>query len=90
MTVHPIVRAFLSFAVTSRQTPQHVLGVLYDLTDTRDLPREAQPEHGGLVYRLRARHRLSEPDTGVDRASDSEIVALFGACRSGPRTVRRT
>ncbi|MEV0131433.1 tyrosine-type recombinase/integrase [Dactylosporangium sp. NPDC050688] len=76
------VRAFLSFAVTSRQAPQHVLGVLYDLADTRSLPREAQAEHGGLAYRLRARHRLSEPDTGVDRASDPEIVALFEACRS--------
>ena len=31
---------------------------------------------------MRARHRLREPETPVDRASDEEIVALLGACRS--------
>ena len=42
----------------------------------------AQGEGGNLRVRLRARHRLQEPDIAVDRASDEEIVALFGACRS--------
>jgi transposase-like protein len=32
--------------------------------------------------RLRAEHRLHEPETPVDRASDEEIVALVKACRS--------
>ena len=31
---------------------------------------------------MRARHRLHEPDAGVDRASDEEVVALVAACRS--------
>jgi hypothetical protein len=31
---------------------------------------------------MRARHRLREPETAVDRASDEEIVALLGACRA--------
>ena len=31
---------------------------------------------------MRARHRLREPETPVDRASDEEIVALLRACRS--------
>jgi integrase len=31
---------------------------------------------------VRARHRLREPETAVDRASDEEIVALLGACLS--------
>ncbi|WP_457920744.1 tyrosine-type recombinase/integrase [Mycolicibacterium novocastrense] len=31
---------------------------------------------------MRARHRLHEPETVVDRAGDEEIVALLAACRS--------
>ena len=35
-----------------------------------------------MAWRMRARHRLREPETAVDRASDEEIVALLRACRS--------
>ena len=35
-----------------------------------------------MAWRLRARHRLREPETAVDRASDGEIVALLRGCRS--------
>jgi integrase/recombinase XerD len=76
------VRAFLTFAVAAKDVPPHVLGQIYDLADSRDLPVEAQSEDGGLFYRMRARHRLSEPETAVNRASDEEIVALLAACRS--------
>jgi hypothetical protein len=76
------VRGFLSFAVVNKEAPQWVLGAIYELADTRDLPLEAQSEDGGLFYRMRARHHLQEPETAVDRASDKEIVALFAACRS--------
>jgi integrase len=31
---------------------------------------------------MRARHRLHEPDTRVDRADDSDVVAVLGACGS--------
>jgi integrase len=31
---------------------------------------------------MRARHRLHEPETAVDRASDEDVVALLRACRS--------
>lgn len=31
---------------------------------------------------MRARHRLPEPERPVERASDTEIVALLRACRS--------
>jgi len=75
-------RGFLTFAVTNKEAPRFVLGQIYELADTRDLPLEAQGEDGGLVYRMRARHHLKEPETAVDRASDEEIVALFGACHS--------
>ena len=58
------------------------MGQLYELADTRDLPIEAQGEDSRLGYRMRARHRLQEPDSPVDRASDEEIVTLFRQCRS--------
>ncbi|MGW5748513.1 tyrosine-type recombinase/integrase [Amycolatopsis sp. NPDC003861] len=76
------VRSFLSFAVLNHEAPSWVLGVIYDLADSRDLPVEAQGEDSSLFYRLRARHHVHEPETTVDRASDEEIVALFAACRS--------
>ncbi|MEU4420993.1 tyrosine-type recombinase/integrase [Actinoplanes sp. NPDC024001] len=75
------VRAFLTFAVVNHEASQHVLAQLYEVGDSRDLPREAQSEDGPF-FRLRARHHLQEPKSDVDRASDEEIVALFGACLS--------
>jgi integrase len=35
-----------------------------------------------MSWRMRARHRLPEPERPVDRAGDGDIVALLGACRS--------
>ena len=35
-----------------------------------------------MAWRMRARHRLHEPETVVDRAGDGDIVAVLGACRS--------
>lgn len=37
---------------------------------------------GGMRLRLHSRHRLQEPESEVDRASDEEVVAMFLACRS--------
>src|SRR5262249_29760576 len=48
--------------------------------DARDLPVQVQGEDTGLVYRMAARYRLAEQDRPVDRASDTEIVALLRAC----------
>lgn len=76
------VRGFLSFAVAINEAPEWILGQLYELADTRDLPIEAQGEDARLSYRMRARHRLHEPDSPVDRASDEEIVTLFRECCS--------
>jgi len=76
------VRGFISFAVVDGAAPEWVLGALYELASRRDLPIEAQGEDGRLALRMRSRHRLNEPETNVDRASDQEIVALFAACRS--------
>ncbi|WP_349261986.1 tyrosine-type recombinase/integrase [Actinocrinis sp.] len=76
------VRGFLRFAITAKEVPGWVLAVLYELADSRDLPAEARGEDTGLEYRMRAQHRLSEPDRPVDRATDTETVALIRACRS--------
>jgi integrase len=76
------VRGFLAFAVARDEAPSWILGQIYDLADSRDLPLEAQAEDARLAYRLRAQHRLHEPETVVDRAADVEIVAMFRACRS--------
>ena len=56
--------------------------MLYEVADDRDLPAEARGEDGRMAWRMRARHRLREPETTVDRASDERIVALLRACRS--------
>jgi integrase len=57
--------------------------MLYEVADDRDLPAEARGEDGRMAWRMRARHRLREPQTAVDRASDEQVVALLRACRSG-------
>ena len=76
------VRAFVTHAVASGRAPGSLLSLVYEVADARDLPEQARGEDGRMRWRLRARHRLREPETAVDRASDEEIVALLGACRS--------
>lgn len=49
-------RGFLSYAVSIAESPRSVLGQLYELGDSRDLPAEAQGEDSDLFHRLRARH----------------------------------
>jgi integrase/recombinase XerD len=76
------VRGFVAHAVTSGQAPAGLLPLLYELADERDLPEQARGEDARMVWRMRARHRLREPDTPVERATDEEIVALLRGCRS--------
>ncbi len=76
------VRGLLLYAVSVGVARRSVLGQLYELADSRDLPEEAKGEETGLYYRLRARHRLQEPQAEVDRALDEELVGMFVACRS--------
>jgi len=77
------VRGFVAHAVTCGTAPGRLLPLVYELADVRDLPEQARGEDGAMAWRMRARHRLHEPDAGVDRASDGEVVALIEACRSG-------
>ena len=76
------VRGFVVHAVDSGQAPARLVPMLYELASERDLPEQAQREDGPMSWRMRARHRLHEPEMAVDRASDAEIVALLGACQS--------
>ncbi len=76
------VRAFITHAVTNGQAPGELLALIYELADARDLPEQARAEDSRMSWRMRARHRLREPDSGVDRASDEEIVALLAGCCS--------
>src|SRR6266536_6109603 len=74
------VRGMVVHAVAAGQAPGHLVPLLYEVADDRDLPAAARGEDAGTGWRMRARHRLHEPDTRVDRAGDSDVVAVLGAC----------
>jgi site-specific recombinase XerD len=76
------VRGLIVFAVGAGVIPSAAISQIYDIADTRDLPPEASGSDSGLQYRLKARHRVQEPEAPVDRASDEEAVALLKECRS--------
>ncbi|WP_298345917.1 site-specific integrase [Ferrimicrobium sp.] len=76
------VRGLVNHAVAAGDAPARLLPLLYELASDAELPEAARHEDGRIAWRLRARHRLHEPDAGVDRASDEEIVALLRACCS--------
>jgi integrase/recombinase XerD len=76
------VRGMVVHAVAAGQAPAGLVPLLYEVADDRDLPEAARGEQGRMAWRMRARHRLRELETTVDRASDEEIVALLRACRS--------
>ena len=76
------VRGMVVHAVSAGAAPAGLVPLLYEVADDRDLPEQARGEDGRMAWRMRARHRLREPRTAVGRASDEEIVALLGACRS--------
>jgi site-specific recombinase XerD len=76
------VRGLVTHAVATGAAPAGLVSLVYEVADETDLPEEARREDGRIPWRLRARHRLHEPDPAVNRASDDDIVALLGACRS--------
>ena len=76
------VRSMVVHAVAAGQAGGDLLPLLYEVADDRDLPAAARDADGRMAWRLRARHRLHEPERPVDRASDEQIVALLRACRS--------
>jgi integrase len=76
------VRGMVVHAVAEGTAPGHLVQVLYEVADDRDLPEVARGEDGGTGWRMRARHRLHEPSRAVDRASDEDVVAVLRGCRS--------
>jgi integrase/recombinase XerD len=76
------VRGMVVHAVATGRGAAGLVSMLYEVADDRDLPAEARGEDGRMAWRMRARHRLREPETTIDRASDEQIVALLRACRS--------
>jgi integrase/recombinase XerD len=76
------VRGMVLHAVAAGSAPAHLVPLLYEVADDRDLPEVARGEGGRMAWRLRARHRVHEPDVPVERASDGDIVAVLRACRS--------
>ena len=63
------VRGFLRHSVAVGNAPVEVLAMLFEISDDRHLPVEARGENTRLNYVARPRHRLSEPEIRVDRAS---------------------
>jgi site-specific recombinase XerD len=76
------VRGFVAHAVASGRAPANLVPLLYELGDDHSLPEQARGEDARMAWRMRARHRLHEPETMVDRASDADIVELIRTCRS--------
>ena len=76
------VRAMVVHAVSTGQAAGHLLPLLYEVADDRDLPEAARDSDGRMAWRMRARHRVHEPVRPVERASDDDIVALLRACGS--------
>ena len=76
------VRGMVVHAVAAGQAPAGLVPLLYEVAAERDLPEQARGEDGRMAWRMRARHRLHEPETPVERAGDGDIVALLRACRS--------
>jgi len=76
------VRSMVVHAVAAGLADSDLLPVLYEVAEDRDLPEAARDSDGRMAWRMRARHRLHEPERPVQRASDGDIVALLRACRS--------
>jgi len=76
------VRGMVVHAVAAGQASGHLVPLLYEVAADRDLPEAARGEEAGMSWRMRAPHRLHEPERPVDRAADAGIVAVLGACRS--------
>ena len=76
------VRGMVVHAVAAGQAPAHLVPLLYEVADDRDFQAQARDDEGRMGWRMRARHRLHEPETPVERAADADIVELLKACRS--------
>src|SRR6266567_4153245 len=76
------VRGMTVHAVAAGQASGHLVPLLYEVADDRDLPGEARAGDGRMSWRMRARHRACEVEAPVPRAADADIAAVLAACRS--------
>jgi len=76
------VRGMVVHAVAAGRAGGDLVALLYEVADDRDLPDAARGEDGQMGWRMRARHRVHEPQAPAGRASDEHIVALLQACLS--------
>jgi site-specific recombinase XerD len=76
------VRGMVVHAVAAGEAAGHLVPVLYEIADDRDLPGAARGEDGRMSWRMRARHRVHEVEKPVERAADADIAAVVTACRS--------
>src|ERR1035441_3195922 len=68
------VRGMIVHAVAEGTAPGHLVPILYEVADDRDLPGAARGGHGRMSWRIRARHRLHEPEAPAARGGDGDIV----------------
>ena len=76
------VRGMAVHAVAEGTGGGHLVPLLYEVADDRDLPAGARAGDGRMTWRLRARHRVCVPESPVARAADADIAALLAACMS--------
>jgi integrase/recombinase XerD len=76
------VRGMIVHAVTEGTAPGHLVRLLFEVADDVDLPDEARADDGSTGWRMRARHRMHEQESPVDRAADADIVAVLHGCGS--------
>jgi integrase/recombinase XerD len=76
------VRGMTVHAVAEGTAGGHLVAVLYEVADDRDLPGEACTGEERMSWRLRARHRACEVDSPVSRTADADIAALVASCVS--------
>jgi site-specific recombinase XerD len=76
------VRGMVVHAAAAGQAGSYLVPLLYEVADDRDLPEAARGENSPMSWRMRARHRLHEPQAPVDRAADADIVAVLRECLS--------
>ena len=77
------VRGMTVHAVAAGQASGHLVPLLYEVADDRDLPDEARAGDGRMSWRMRARHRLRE----WRRRSTGPLMPISPRCwrRAGRR-----
>ena len=75
------VREFLRHSVAVGAADPQIMSALFEAVTDVGLPVEVRGE-SPLQVRARPRHRLVEPESTVDAATEEEILGLIRACRS--------